>query len=33
MLDLYIKLVRVGKRAIESVPQEFQQQVREALGL
>lgn len=33
MQDIYIKLVKAGKRTIESVPQEFQQQVREALGL
>lgn len=31
MLDLYIKLVKAGKRDIESVPEKFREQVREAI--
>ena len=31
MLDLYIKLVKAGKRDIESVPEKFRVQVREAI--
>lgn len=33
MLDLYITLVREGKRTIESVPEKYQAAVKEALGL
>lgn len=33
MLDLYITLVREGKRTIESVPEKYQTAVKEALGL
>lgn len=31
MLELYIKLVKAGKRDIESVPEKFREQVREAV--
>ena len=31
MLDLYIKLVKAGKRDIEGVPEKFREQVREAI--
>lgn len=31
MLELYIRLVEAGKRDIESVPEEFREQVREAV--
>lgn len=31
MLELYIKLVKSGKRDIESVPEKFREQVREAV--
>lgn len=33
MLELYIKLVEHKMRTIESVPPEFREAVREALGL
>lgn len=31
MLELYITLVKAGKRTIESVPEKFREQVREAV--
>lgn len=31
MLELYVRLVKAGKRDIESVPEKFREQVRKAL--
>lgn len=31
MLELYIKLVQSGSRTIESVPEKYREQVREAV--
>ncbi len=31
MLDLYIKLVKAGKRTIESIPNKFREDVRNAI--
>lgn len=32
MLELYIKLVTAGKRTIDSVPEKFREQIREAVS-
>ncbi len=31
MLELYIKLVKVGKRTIDSIPEKFRDEVRAAV--
>lgn len=31
MLELYIKLVKLGKRTIDSIPKEFREDVRAAV--
>lgn len=31
MLELYIKLVKAGKRTIDSIPERFREEVRAAL--
>lgn len=33
MLELYIRLVQEGKRTLESVPEQFREQVKQALGM
>lgn len=33
MLDVYIRLVEEGKRAIESIPDKYRVQVKEVLGI
>lgn len=33
MLELYIRLVQEGKRTLESVPEQFREQVEQALGM
>lgn len=33
MLELYIRIVKSGMRTIESVPDQFREAVKEALGL
>lgn len=33
MLELYIRLVESGKRTIESVPAQFREGVKKALGM
>ena len=33
MLELYILLVQEGKRTLESVPVQFREQVKQALGM
>ena len=33
MLELYIKLVKSGKKSIDEVPIEYRDDVKEALGL
>lgn len=33
MLELYIKLVKAGKRTIDSIPPVYQEKVREALKI
>lgn len=32
MLELYIRLVEEGRRSIESIPEKYREDVREALG-
>jgi len=33
MLEIYVSLVKAGRRTIESLPVDFQQPVRERLGI
>ena len=33
MVDIYVSLVKAGRRVVDSLPAEYQDQVRERLGI